>query len=152
MILTTKQLRGLDSRNAELLGKPSLGAHYEREDYTSHKLDEGAQCVVCGRPATDAHHVVHRKTARGWTMNTPLGKFVLLSPLFALCRECHDGFHGGARFKIEWEWKSEAYMDEWWQGHTLAHVCNQGSNFLLQEGEYLLTDKKTGEVRKLGGR
>ena len=149
MRLTMEQLNGLDSRSAELMGKPSLGCHYEREDYRSHKLNEGARCVVCGRKATEAHHVVPRGHARGFTVNTPFGKFVVLTPLFALCRECHDGFHGGARYQVKWAWKAPRYQEEWWAGHTLAHICTPGSEFMHQEGYYVLTDKKTGIERDI---
>lgn len=145
MQLTQSQLAGLDSRSVELMGKPHLGCHYEREDYRAHKLNEGARCAVCGRVAQDAHHLVPRGHATGFTVNTPLGKFVVLTPLIALCRSCHDGFHGGARFQVEWVWKDEQYQEEWWSGHTLAHICRPHDGFLFQEGYYVLTDKKTGK-------
>ena len=135
---------GVSFERLELMGKPSIGAHYEREDYASHKLDEGARCVICGRKATDAHHVVPRSTLRSFIVETPLGQFVTLSPLFALCRECHDGFHAQSRYRVRWEWKERRYADEWADGHTLAHICPPGSIFLLQEGRYVIKDRRTG--------
>lgn len=141
---------GVSAERVELMGKPSLGAHYEREDYRSHKLDDGARCVFCGRPATDAHHVVPRSTLRGYLVETPLGKFVTLSPLFALCRDCHNDLHMRARYHIRWEWKSDQYAEEWENGHTLAHICPAGSSFLFQQGRYVVTDKKRGEEFEVG--
>lgn len=151
---TSEQLHGTSARIAELMGKPHIGAHYEREDYRSHALDEGARCVVCGRAAVDAHHVVPRGQASGFTVNTPLGRFVVLSPLIALCRRCHDGMPSGykldrPRYELCWVWKSEQYEQEWWSGHTLAHICRPHDGFLWQEGHYLLTDKVTGQERVL---
>ena len=148
-MISTKQLKGLDYPRAELLGKPSIGAHYTREDYRAYHLDENARCVVCGRRAEHAHHVVHRKTARGWTVDTELGRFTVLSPLFALCHECHENFHGGSRYTARWEWADKQYMTEWWNGHTLAHICAPGNDFLKQEGHFVLVDKKTGIERVL---
>ena len=149
--MNASQLMGLSVRVAELMGKPHIGCHYEREDYRSHKLDEGARCALCGRKATDAHHIVPRSKARGFTVNTPIGKFVVMTPLFALCRSCHNDFHAGARYEVSWEWKDEQYKEEWWNGHTLAHICWPHFDFLWQEGRYVLRDKKTGEVRVLNG-
>lgn len=145
-----KQL-GISLERLELMGKPSLGAHYERMTYSAHKLDDGARCVICGRKATDAHHIVPRSTIHAYTVDTPLGKFTALSPLFALCRECHDGFHTQARYHVSWKWRSDQYREEWENGHTLAHICPPGSSFLLKEGCYVLKDKKTGRVFELGG-
>ena len=137
---------GISLERLELMGKPSLGAHYESADCKSHKLDEGARCVICGRKATDAHHVVPRSTLHAYTVETPLGNFRTLSPLFALCRECHEGFHSQARYHVSWEWKSDQYREEWENGHTLANICPPGSSFLFQEGHFVLKDKKTGRV------
>lgn len=142
---------GIPRDRADLMGKPSIGAHYEREDYRSHKLDDDARCVICGRRATDAHHVVPRSTVRGYTVDTPLGMFVCLSPLFALCRECHHDIHMRARYQIRWEWKAEQYRQEWENGHTLAHICRPGNSFLFQEGCYIVKDAKTGKEFEVRG-
>lgn len=150
-MIAASKLKGLDVASAELMGKPSIGAHYEREDYRSHRLDQGARCAICGARATDAHHVVNRSRCRGFTVDTPLGMFVTLSPLFALCRKCHIDIHDHARYGIEWEWREERYAEEWWSGHTLARICPAGSEFLFQEGCYAVTDRKTGGILRIGG-
>ena len=101
--LTQKHL-GIGADRFELLGKPSLGAYYARADYRSHRLLDGARCVICGRPATDAHHVVPRSTTKGVEVSTPHGPRKLLSPLFALCRDCHRDIHDRARYRVVWVW------------------------------------------------
>lgn len=140
---------GINRQRLELMGKPHIGAHYEREDYRTNKLDDGARCAFCGRPATDSHHVVPRSTVHAYTVDTPLGRFVTMSPLFALCRECHDDIHSRRRYAIEWVWEAEQYREEWENGHTLAHICPPASSFLFQQGHYLLTDNFTGTEREL---
>ena len=149
-MIQARQLKGLDARSAELMGKPSIGAHYTREDYRAHKLDQGARCTLCGKPATDAHHVVPRGHSRGFTVDTPLGQFVTLTPLFALCRACHRDIHDRARYQITWRWKEERYQQEWWDGHTLGRICPAGSPWLFQQGSYYVTDKETGKTVSVG--
>lgn len=143
---------GVSPTNAELMGKPHLGAFYRREDYRSHAMLEGARCAVCGRPATNVHHVVARSKAHGFTVDTPLGRFVALSPLFALCGSgtagCHGRFHS-LRYVVRWEWDDEDYKEAWWDGRTLARVCSPHDRVLFTMGRYVLVDTKTGEERTL---
>lgn len=155
MKLSSKQLNGLDYRKAELMGKPHINAHYANRRVKSNMLDGYAPCCVCGQLATNSHHVVPLSVCHFWKMNTPRGVFSLSTPLFALCGSgttgCHNGFHGGARYSVEWVWVSEQYRDEWWEGHTLANICRQHDSFLWQQGYYELTDKVSGRVFRLRG-
>ena len=148
MILTASQLRGIDYRSAELLGKPHIGAFYQREDARTHRLMEGSLCVVCHQEAHEAHHVVPRRKTLGWTLNTERGRFVVMSPLFAVCRHCHDGFHGGARYEVKWRWKNEQYMKDWWEGRTLSLLPTH-HEALFEQGYYMLVNIRTGEQGKL---
>lgn len=141
MRLDQSQLMGLSRTAAELMGKPHLGAHYSGSGVNTHRKDEGALCAVCGQIATDAHHVVPKGKAQGFTVNTPIGRFVVQTPLFALCRRCHAMFHE-KKLAVEWCWSDEAYEDEWWSGHTLAHICRPHDSFLFQEGYYLLRSEE----------
>lgn len=155
MILTATQLNGTNSRIAELMGKPHVGAFYMKENYRTHTLMEDAKCCVCGSPAVDAHHVVPRGQAYGFTVNTPLGRFVTLSPLFAVCRRCHNSFPSGhslepSRYSVEWVWRDGRYQEEWWSGHTLSHVCRPHSPFLWQEGFYVVHDREGADF-EIGG-
>ena len=140
---------GISKQRLELMGKPHIGAYYEREDYKTNRLKEGARCAICGKPATESHHVVPRSTVHAYTLDTPLARFVVMSPLFALCRGCHDDIHKRGRYAIEWVWEREQYREEWENGHTLAHICRPANEFLFQQGHYLLTDNFTGEEREL---
>lgn len=153
-IPTQMQLHGLSLRQAELFGKPHIGASYLYDSVYANLLDYDAQCTVCGQRACNSHHVVPRRI-KSWTLNTPLGSFKLLSPLFALCGSgttgCHGEFHGGARYEVEWQWKSEQYQEEWWGGHTLSHICRPHDKFLFQQGFYLVKDKRLDKEFELRG-
>lgn len=148
MRLTSRQLGGLSRISAELMGKPHIGAHYENSSVNSHRKDENARCAICGMRATEAHHVVPKGKTLGFTVNTPLGAFSCKTPLFALCRRCHEKFHKH-EYEVEWCWNTEQYEEEWWDGHTLAHICRPHSEFLYQEGYYLFRDKTRNEERTI---
>ena len=53
------------------------------------------ECVICGRPATDKHHVI-QKGMGGVSKQTE--KRI---PLLALCRSCHNEVHQ-KRLHINW--------------------------------------------------
>ena len=82
MILDASQLRGWPKERAELYGKPHLGARY-----TGKRSYEPTQprCCVCGRRATNCHHVAHRGWGLEFELAAPGGTWSLRSPLFALC-------------------------------------------------------------------
>lgn len=155
MSIRASQLHGLDYRTAELMGKPHIGAFFARDDAKSNRLCEDARCVVCGRGAANSHHVVPLSKLRSWDLKTPLGIFVLKSPLFAVCGSgttgCHDGFHGGARYRAAWVWDTEKDMDDWWSGWTLAHGFTCNDERLFRQGRYVISDLMAGtewEVRR----
>ena len=109
------------SRHKALLyGMPHIGAHYERDDVNSHRLDDGALCAVCGRRATQAHHCPPKSTGRSVLMRTEWGQFVLKPALIALCAECHARVH---RHEIEprWIWNDDECLEEWAAGYLLSH-------------------------------
>lgn len=149
------QLRGLDYRSAELFGKPHVGAFYERDDSKTNRLLEGSRCVVCGRQATNSHHVVPLGKARSWDLHTERGIFVLKSPLFAVCGSgtmgCHDGFHGGALYTVRWIWDRLEFLERWWSGWTLAHGFDSNDQRLFEQGCYEVTDRKSGHEWKVRG-
>ena len=136
---------GISQDRIELMGKPHLGAHYTAEDYRRYALDENARCAVCGRRATDVHHVVRRSTIHSWTVNTPIGRFVAMSPLFALCRGCHEKFHQ-VQLDVTWEWNDEDCREAWESGDILAHVCPPGHERIFDYGHYILTDTEGKET------
>ena len=135
-------LCGLPLKTAELYGKPHIGCHYERFDAKSHRRDEGARCAVCGRPATNAHHVPALSHGRSFNLRSPLGCFVLLPALVAVCGSGTTGCHGalhGRETEIEWVWDDDCYANAWWSGELLAHGYAANSPRLYQHGLWRIT-------------
>lgn len=104
----------------ECYGKPHIGAFYANGRMDSHKLEEGARCACCGKPATNAHH---------WPPRSK-GLFehhghILRPSLIALCGSgttgCHGAWHG-ARFKALWMWDTPKYAQEWLDGYMLDEI------------------------------
>ena len=152
-----KLLRGVTQDQAECFGKPHLGAFYRISGFSdtrsarlaaahSNQLMEDARCVCCGRPATNAHHWPPLRVAAAW--EHPKG--VRLRPaLFAVCGSgttgCHDGFHGGARFKALWRWDSDEFKREWWLGSMLEDL-GAHSPALFEFGCWEFYDFETGRI------
>lgn len=140
------QLRGLSYPVAELYGKPSIGAHYTAFDLNRHKLDQMAPCTICGRMADNAHHWPP-KSKRAFTLMTPVGQFVLLPPLFAVCGSGTTGCHGDWHRRlidVEWVWDEERFRDAWWDG-TLLKKWKPG-DWLFEYGRYRFTDTRGGRT------
>lgn len=140
-----QQLHGLSIQRAELYGKPNLGCSYKGN---SRYMLHGDMCVICRkRMATNAHHIAPRSSGL-FVMDTEWGHFVLKSPLFALCGSgstgCHNDFHGGARYEVEWQWDSDTWAQRWWSGWMLAHGYLPHSERLFNCGQYVISDKKLG--------
>lgn len=161
--LDYRQLAGLGYERAELFGKPHLNAHYKRRvDYllpdravrSDHRIDDGATCPFCGGgPATDAHHMAQKGMGGGslvFTLPTEWGIFILLSPLFALCRRHHDWFHQG-HLSIRWEWDSDEDAERWWSGYLLSHGYAPHDPRLFGLGRYIVTAKATGKEVEFRG-
>lgn len=150
MILDSRQLRGLSKERAELYGKPHLGARYtggRRYELTQ------PRCCVCGRRATNCHHVARRSWGREFRLVTPRGTWDLRSPLFALCGSgttgCHGRFHGGAGLRAEWRWLSEEYEEAWWDGRLLR-LCEPNGPRLYEYGYWAITDRYGNEIIREG--
>ena len=140
------RLRGLSLEQAELYGKPHVGAVYVRGPRYRRTSEA---CCICGRPAGSCHHVAPRGRGETFCMATPNGVFWLRSPLFALCGSgttgCHDGFHGGARFKARWVWDDEAFEAAWWDG-VLLTILPAHSPRLYGCGRWEVEDRLSGAV------
>lgn len=136
----SSQLQGLSLDKAQLFGMPCVGSHYTAEDYRRYALNENACCVICGEKATNSHHVVPKGVARSFLLKTPIGQFVLLSPLFALCGSgstgCHDKFHKHI-LEARWEWYDDRLAERWWNGKIPAG-CFPGSERLFELGRYVI--------------
>ena len=144
MIPPMKQLRGLPYKTAELYGKPSIGAGYTGFDLNRHRLDLYARCCICGAWASNAHHWPQR-SKRAFTLGTPIGQFVLLPPLFAVCGSgttgCHGDWHRGL-IEVEWIWDDEDSQEAWWDGSFLRKYSP--GDWLFKYGGYVFRDKRDG--------
>lgn len=70
-------------------------------------------CVVCGRPATDQHHVVQKG------MGGVPAEVERRIPTVSLCRRCHTEVHQGHikfRYDLGWLWSS---------GDGIWHDCRE---------------------------
>lgn len=146
-----RQLRGLSAEVAELYGKPHLGARYRGGGASAkaYRLEDGARCAVCRRPATNAHHVPPLSKGRGFRLVAPAGEWLLRPSLFALCGSgttgCHDGFHGGARYVARWVWDAAEFERQWWDGELLGrHPPHDPALYLY--GRWEIEDIKTGKA------
>lgn len=141
--LDSAQLRGLAYDWAHLFGMPHIGAEYRSYRTGTYRVFEGEPCLICGRQATNAHHVVPRSV---WGV-FHIDGHELRSPLFALCgsgtQGCHDGFHGGARYEVVWEWDSDEEESLWWDGTMLGEMGYMPhDDRLFRHGKYVIHDKK----------
>ena len=143
----SRQLRGLSYEVAECYGKPHIMARYDGSSVKSHRREEDAVCVVCGRPATNAHHNPPLSKGDVFLLMTGWGRFVLKPALIAVCGSgttgCHNGFHGGARFKARWVWDSDESAEKWWNGEFLKEMPPH-SNKLYRYGCWRISDSRTG--------
>lgn len=142
-----EQLRGLSLEVAECYGKPHIEAYYSSDSVRSNKLEEGARCATCHRIATNSHHCPPLSKGRTFILATPLGMHVLKPALFAVCGSgttgCHNGFHGGARFKPEWVWNSDDDAAMWWDGTILKRIPPH-SKMLFHHGFWVIHDLAFG--------
>ncbi len=144
-----EQLRGLPLEIAECYGKPNINAHYAADIVKSNRLDDGALCACCGRMATNSHHCPPLSKGRTFVLRTDWGIHILKPALIAVCGSgttgCHDGFHGGARFKARWHWDSDEIAEAWWSGELLKGMYPH-SKRLYGLGCWLIEDRRTGDV------
>lgn len=144
-MIDSARLGGMSYAKASLFGLPHIGCRYRGSRY---ERTQG-WCFVCGRPAQSCHHVVPRGYGKALTLSTPCGTWDLMSPLFALCGSgtsgCHDGFHGGARYRARWAWDDERYEWQWWDGLILARHGPHSPEIYLY-GQWEIDDTKTGKT------
>lgn len=110
-------LNGMSMQRAELFGKPNIAT---------------PNCCICGKPASNMHHVVPKGIGGGSksaTINWGFQSYKVYSPLFAVCgcgntSGCHAKFHAG-KIKVEWIWDDEKHFSEWWHGDLPAIAGNE---------------------------
>ena len=85
-----------------------------------------------------------------FNLRTGWGEFILLSPLFAMCRKHHDWFHKGM-LRVRWEWDDDEAMASWWSGELLSHGYIPHDPRLFELGHYVVTAKATGKEVEFRG-
>ena len=142
------QLCGLSYEVAECYGKPHINAYYLASGVKSHRAEPDALCAVCRKPAESVHHIPPLSKGRIFLLKTKWGQFVLKPSLFALCGSgttgCHNGFHGGARYRATWAWDSDEYAEMWWSGEFLKDM-RPHSPGLYAYGKWVIHDRRTGK-------
>ena len=143
----TAQLHGFAYPAAECYGKPHFLCSYDGKRVSDTRLFQDATCMCCGKRATNAHHWPPKKHP-----HFTLHNIQLRPALFALCGSgttgCHDGWHGGARFKALWKWDSDNYAKEWWEGNMLASF-EPHDNALYDFGCWECYDLRDGRIWKV---
>ena len=141
-------LHGVPYPVAECYGKPHFLCDYRSENVRDTRLSEDARCMCCGKPATNAHHWPPRRTAPTFGIYG----HKLKPALFAVCGTgttgCHDGWHGGARYRALWRWDSEDMAREWWEGELIATI-GPHSMALYGLGYWEIYDMVDGKIRKV---
>ena len=130
----------------ECYGKPHLGAYYATGSVDSNRLKEGAICVCCGRPATNSHHVAPKSRGHFFELH---GK-IMRTALFAVCGSgttgCHNGFHGGGRFRALWVWDDRRWESDWWSGRLFDQGIEPHDPLLFEYGRWELYDMTEGGI------
>lgn len=67
---------------------------YLGEFYPGYGDQDKIFCEVCGRYASDIHHIEERKMGGSDLLDTP-------DNLMALCRSCHTGYHDYGKYTKE---------------------------------------------------
>lgn len=151
-MIDRNQLRGLSKEKAELYGLPHIGAHYKTTGFKYKR--NGARnyektsdfCAICGKPATNCHHIVPISYGQVFDLVTKNGSWPLRSPLIAVCGSgttgCHGKFHSG-QLKIRWVWDLPKSETDWWSG-VLLNDFSPHHQGLYGFGYWQITDTKTG--------
>lgn len=143
-MLSMNQLDGLSVDDAKRYGLPHFGAYYARENVDANRLVSNAKCVVCGKRAHHSHHWPPKGRGRHYTMETPIGMFVLMPSLFAVCPWCHDRWHMH-QLTADWEWFSPEGWDRWFAGEILRNPqFPPHSKELYRLGQWVLNDLERG--------
>lgn len=148
-MIAAPRLLGRSLERAELYGKPHVGCRYTGEGARCYERTR-EWCFLCGRPAQSCHHVVPRSQGERFRLVTSCGTWELRSALFCLCgggtTGCHDGFHGGARYRARWVWDDSECEAQWWDGLLLArHGPHDPA--LYWYGCWEIEDLRSGKVK-----
>ena len=139
-------LRGLPVETAAKFGMPCWQARYTGRGARRYRLDDGARCLACGRPASNCHHEPHLGMG-GRNASFELHGVELRPALIALCGSgttgCHGAVHSG-RMSLSWRWADEASAEAWWRGDLLGMA---GSRELYRLGGWEVSRGRVRAVR-----
>lgn len=79
------QLTKLNNRIQKSSDKKKIIKDLEKMWHIAVFMREGNRCIVCGKPATDAHHIIRRSQSLALKYDLKNG--------VPLCRACHFGLH-----------------------------------------------------------
>lgn len=144
-MIESKKLRGLSVVKADLYGKPHLGARYTAKTGVTDYVRESDYCVICGKPASNVHHVPNR----GAHIIEKDGEAALMRPpLFALCGSGTTGCHGKVHnheISITWKWDDHEDRERWLNGE-LDYPSNDPR--LFERGCWqVITERETVFIR-----
>lgn len=135
-------LRGLSVESATCFGMPCVGASYTGPGVRGTRLEDGARCAFCGRPATNAHHVPPVGMG-GRNARFTLHGHRLRPALVAVCGSGTTGCHGlvhQRRLAIRWLWDDDRCAEAWWGGELLERF-GAGSERLFDFGHWELSGR-----------
>ena len=136
------------AEDAALMGLPHVGAEYvrgQRHGSRRYRALPEARCAVCGRPATNVHHVVEKGMGgrqRPYVLDGRYGTYRLLPPLFAVCGHgnadgCHGMFHAGL-LKARWVWDAPGAASDWSSGLLLCMGMKAHDPRLYELGHWVI--------------
>ena len=146
------QLCGMPYERAKCYGAPNWMAAYTVG--LNYRLLGGARCMVCGRPATNAHHEPPKGIGgvKEWRLETPKGPRLLRPALIALCGSGTTGCHGMRHrneLAFRWEWDSEEEESLWWDG-TFPSAMEDNDPRLYLHGRWVVESRGYEHERRLG--
>ena len=137
-------LHGVPRNVAECYGKPHFLCSYYGNGVNDTRLFDGATCMCCGRPATNAHHWPPKGRCATFTLDGVKLRPALLAVCGSGTTGCHDGWHGGARFKALWKWDCDDAARSWWE----EGFCGLAPHdpMLYRFGRWEVYDMKLGRI------
>lgn len=149
-IPTAEQLHGYSLERAECYGKPHVMSRYVGSGVNNYKLDDNANCCICGKPATNSHHLPPKGYGIAFVLPTKMGQFVLRPALLSVCGSGTTGCHGLIHNKVitvKWVWDEDEYAEAWWDGTFLSHGIKPHSEQLYEYGHWEV--RKPGQIMQI---
>lgn len=130
------EVDGLSAEELNGIGKPCVGARYTSYRGDGHELLDGAVCAVCGKPATNAHHVPAKGMGGGRRL-VRVGGVPMRPALIALCGSGTTGCHGLAhqrRIRFEWRWDDARFERAFLRGEVPPALMTLTGRWYVTDG------------------